>query len=188
MPDRIYIRTNGKMEEFEEQPFPDEDAIQRLIAEHPVLIGGGRITPGDPRRWILIRREQGVPDAIDAADRWAVDVLLIDQDATPTVVEIKRGSNTQLRREVVGQLLEYAANASHVRVDGLREAFEDQEDWEGKLRTLLQSEDNPDSRYLLGGRGGTSVRRTFASSSSPTRYPLNWPGSSGVPQRTHAEH
>ena len=144
MPDRIYIRTNGKMAELEEEPFPDEDAIQKLIADHPDLVGGGRITPRDPRRWILIRREQGVPDAAEAPDRWSVDVLLIDQDAVPTLIEAKRGSNTQLRREVVGQLLEYAANASHVRVDGLREAFQKQGDWESQFRELLPSEEEPD--------------------------------------------
>ena len=145
MKDRIYIRTNGKMDELEEQRFPDEDAIQELIAKHPDLVGGGRISPNDPRRWILIRREQGVPDTPDAPDRWSVDVLLIDQDAVPTIVEAKRGSNTQLRREVVGQLLEYAANASHVPVDGIREEFEGQDDWEGQLRRLLQSDDEPDA-------------------------------------------
>ena len=32
-----------------------------------------------------------------------------DQDGIPTLVEVKRGSNAQVRREVVGQLLDYAA-------------------------------------------------------------------------------
>ena len=144
MSDRIYVRTEGKMDELEEQRFPDEDALQELIAEHPKLVGGGRISPQDPRRWILIRREQGVPDAPDASDRWSVDVLLIDQDAVPTLIEAKRGSNPQLRREVVGQLLEYAANAGHVRVAGLRDAFEEQDDWESQFRELLPSEEEPD--------------------------------------------
>jgi len=35
----------------------------------------------------------------------------LDQDAVPTLVEVKRSSNTQIRREVVGQMLDYAANA-----------------------------------------------------------------------------
>ncbi len=145
MSDHIYVRTDGKMDELEAQPFDDEDAIQRLIAEEPDLLGGGRIRPDKPRRWVLIRREQGVPDTEDSPDRWSVDVLLLDQDAIPTIVEVKRGSNTQLRREVVGQVLEYAANASHVRIDRLRESFEEQPDWEAKLRDLLQSGDEPDA-------------------------------------------
>lgn len=146
MKDRIYIRTNGKMDELEEQRFPDEDAIQALIAKHPDLVGGGRITPNEPRRWILIRREQGVPDTEESPGRWSVDVLLLDQDAIPTIVEVKRGSNTQLRREVVGQVLEYAAHARHTwDAAELRRTFEAQPDWEDKLRDLLVSEDAPDA-------------------------------------------
>jgi len=37
--------------------------------------------------------------------------LFIDQDAIPTLVEVKRQSDTRLRREVVGQMMDYAANA-----------------------------------------------------------------------------
>lgn len=151
MSDRIYVRTDGKMDELEAQPFDDEDAIQRLIAKEPDLLGGGRIRPDKPRRWILVSREQGVPDTDEAPDRWSVDVLLLDQDAIPTIVEVKRGSNTQLRREVVGQVLEYAANASHVGIDRLRESFEEQPDWEVKLRDLLQSGDEPDADAFWEG-------------------------------------
>lgn len=146
MSDRIYVRTDGKMDPFDAQPFDNEDAIQQLIAEEPDLLGGGRIRPDKPRRWILIRREQGVPDTEDSPGRWSVDVLLLDQDAIPTIVEVKRGSNTQLRREVVGQVLEYAAHARHTwDAAELRRTFEAQSDWEDKLRDLLDSEDAPDA-------------------------------------------
>jgi hypothetical protein len=35
----------------------------------------------------------------------------VDQDGTPTLVEVKRSSDTRIRREVVGQMLDYASNA-----------------------------------------------------------------------------
>ena len=151
MSDRIYVRTNGKMEELEAQDFASEDAIQRLIAKHPDLIGGGRIRPDNPRRWLLITREQGVPDEPGAHDRWAVDHLLIDQDAVPTLIEVKRGSNTQVRREVVGQLLEYAAHARRGwDVDDLRRTFEERsDDPERELAALLDSEE-PDAATFWG--------------------------------------
>lgn len=37
-----------------------------------------------------------------------MDHLFVDQDAIPTLVEVKRSSDTRIRREVVGQLLEYS--------------------------------------------------------------------------------
>jgi hypothetical protein len=50
--------------------------------------------------------------------------LFIDQDAIPTIVEVKRSSDTRIRREVVGQMLDYAANATeHWRIDHMRERF-----------------------------------------------------------------
>jgi hypothetical protein len=37
--------------------------------------------------------------------------VFLDQEAVPTLVEVKRSSDTRIRREVVGQMLDYAANA-----------------------------------------------------------------------------
>lgn len=44
--------------------------------------------------------------------------MFLDQDAVPTLVEVKRSENTQIRREVVGQMLDYAANAVVHWADG----------------------------------------------------------------------
>ena len=148
MSDRIYVRTNGKMEELEEQPFDDEqeDVLQELIAKHPDLVSGGQIRPENPLRWILITREQGIAETIDSGHRWAVDHLLIDQDARPTLVEVKRRKNPELRRAVVGQLLEYASHARRSwDVDDLRSTFEARPDWGEELRALLEDKEEPDA-------------------------------------------
>jgi hypothetical protein len=93
-------------------PYATEDDLQDLIAQQPELLAGALINPRDPRRWLLIRREAGVPDREGAGGYWALDHLLVDQDAVPTLVEVKRSSDPRIRREVVAQLLEYAANGS----------------------------------------------------------------------------
>ena len=52
--------------------------------------------------------------------------LIVDQDAEPTLVEVKRGSNPEIRRAIVGQMLEYAAHAARTwNADTLRRAFEE---------------------------------------------------------------
>ena len=43
--------------------------------------------------------------------RWSLDHLFLDQEGIPTLVEVKRSTDTRIRREVVGQMLDYAANA-----------------------------------------------------------------------------
>ena len=75
----------------------------KLLGAHPELLDGEQMRPGDSRRWLLVKREMGIPDTPDAASRWSVDHLLIDQDGLPTLVEVKRGTDTRVRREVVGQ-------------------------------------------------------------------------------------
>jgi hypothetical protein len=51
--------------------------------------------------------------------------VYLDQDGMPTLVEVKRSSDTRLRREVVGQLLDYAANAvAHWPASEIRNRFE----------------------------------------------------------------
>jgi hypothetical protein len=54
---------------------------------------------------VLVKRE--VPVA-----GMSLDHLFIDHDAVPTLVEVKRSSDTRTRREVVAQMLDYAANAA----------------------------------------------------------------------------
>ena len=89
-----------------------EADLQKRLAEHPDLLGGDQINSVEPRRWLLIDRELGVPGELDGSNRWALDHLFLDQDAIPTFVEVKRATDTRIRREVVAQMLDYAANAT----------------------------------------------------------------------------
>ena len=73
----------------------------------------------------LVTREMAVPGEEDGAGRWSLDHLFLDQDAIPTLVEVKRSCDTRIRREVVGQMLDYAANAvAYWPVEEIRAKFE----------------------------------------------------------------
>ncbi len=96
------------------------------MPSHPELLDGEQIRPGDPRRWLLITREKGISETPGSGSRWSLDHLIVDQDAVPTLAEVKRGSNPEIRRTIVGQLLEYAAHASRTwTADELRRTFEE---------------------------------------------------------------
>ena len=148
----IYTRAErGRLETLAEERFSTEDDLQALIAEHPELLAGEQIRPDNPLRWILITREKGIAETSNAAARWAIDHLIVDQDAVPTLVEVKRGSNPELRRTIVGQLLEYAAHATQTwTAEELRRAFEESTNAKGLdpgnvLSTLLQSDGESDA-------------------------------------------
>ncbi|MCW5852971.1 MAG: hypothetical protein KIT87_23080 [Anaerolineae bacterium] len=126
MPSGVYlIQDNGQLVEMTQQPPPNEDHLQRLVADYPNLLAGDQINPTVPRRWLLIAREVPLASEPDGGPRWSVDHLFLDQDAIPTLVEVKRASDTRIRREVVGQLLEYAANAvTYWPIETIRHYFE----------------------------------------------------------------
>jgi hypothetical protein len=105
---------------LEMEPYESEDFLQGLLAAHPDLLGNDR-----QFRLVLVSREVGVPDSLTGKSRWSLDHLYLDQEGVPTLVETKKASNTQIRREVVGQMLDYAANAvNYWSVEAIRSAFE----------------------------------------------------------------
>jgi hypothetical protein len=122
----IYVlQESGELVEMREHRYDSEDLLQALLARYPSLLAGDQMDPTSPRRWVLVRREAELPSEEGGPDRWSVDHLFLDQDAVPTIVEVKRSSDTRIRREVVGQMLDYAANAVvYWPVERLRAMFE----------------------------------------------------------------
>jgi hypothetical protein len=123
---RIYL-LNGesKLIAMEESAYDSENLLQKLLADHPDLLAGEQINAEEPRRWLLVTREMAVPGERCGAARWSLDHLFLDQDAVPTLVEVKRSSDTRIRREVIGQMLDYAANAvAYWPVEEIKAKFE----------------------------------------------------------------
>jgi hypothetical protein len=112
MVDSIFLLgAQQKPIELKSQPYDSEDLLQRLLADYPHLIAGQQIDEAEPRRWLLVTREMGVPREEAGNGRWSLDHLFLDQDGIPTLVEVKRSTDSRIRREVIGQMLDYAANA-----------------------------------------------------------------------------
>lgn len=119
------IQDDERLVEMKERAYDSEDLLQELLARYPNLLAGDQMVASSPRRWLLVSREMGLPSEVEGGDRWSVDHLFLDQDGIPTLVEIKRSSDTRLRREVVGQMLDYAANAIvYWPVERVRSLFE----------------------------------------------------------------
>ena len=105
--------------------FASEDDFQDLLGRFPALLAGDQMNSGNPRRFILIDREQPIASEPGGPGRWSLDHLFLDQDGVPTLVEVKRSTETRIRREVVGQMFDYAANAIlHWPAEELRARFE----------------------------------------------------------------
>ncbi len=120
MPDSIFLLRDGELVSMTEEGYVTEAHLQDLLARYPQLLSGEKVDPKSPRRWLLVLREAGIPDAQDSGNRWAVDHLFLDQDGVPTLVEVKRSTDSRIRREVVGQMLDYAAGDQlYASVEGI---------------------------------------------------------------------
>ena len=134
----IYTVAGGALTAMKPAAPGNEDEMQELIARHPEVIAD------EDGPLLLIRREQPIADG-EADGRWSLDHLFVTRDGVPVLVEVKRAVDTRLRREVVGQLLDYAANGTaHWKAGVVAESF---------AATALKAEQDPDmmlSAFLDG--------------------------------------
>lgn len=171
MSGKIFVLQDGeKLTELVQTRYENENLFQSLIEKHPEILAGDQITPDNPRKWLLITREMSVP--LDDG-RGSLDHLFIDQDAIPTFVEVKRGTDTRIRREVVGQMLDYAANGIQFwPIDEIKTIYEKNANG-GESPTLSDigiSPENEDSFWQtvsLNLRNG-KVRLLFVADEIPT--------------------
>ena len=165
----LFLREGDSIVPLTETAYDAEMVLQELLAKHPELLPGEAIDPDAPKQFLLVAREVPVAGLF-------LDHLFLDQDAVPTLVETKRGKNREGRREVVAQMLDYAANAAVEwdagKVEELLRGRCDREglDFEGVLRDFQHSCSSDDAffkeveEHLRAGK----VRLVFASDDIPT--------------------
>ncbi|MFB8796407.1 MAG: hypothetical protein U7126_19810 [Microcoleus sp.] len=105
------IQDDDRLVEMMEQPYDSEDQLQDLLVTYPNLIAGDQIDRATARKWLLISREATVANDEETAVQWSLDHLFLDQNAIPTLVDVRRTPNAALRQKVLGQSIDYAANA-----------------------------------------------------------------------------
>jgi hypothetical protein len=112
----IFLRQGDSFVPMRGELYEAEELLQALIADHPEVLAGDE--SGEQSAWLLVKREAGVGP-------WSLDHLYLDHAGVPTLVEVKRSSDTRARREVVAQMLDYAANAAaYWSAESLRAWFE----------------------------------------------------------------
>lgn len=121
----VFVLGEG-LHALEPVAFETEAEFQKLLARHPRVLDFGLLEDGQPLRLVLVAREMGVPTSDVSGPAFWLDHLFVDGDGVPTLVEVKRATDTRIRREVVGQMLDYAANGARYWPSAvLRRSFED---------------------------------------------------------------
>ncbi|WP_087927039.1 hypothetical protein [Streptomyces albireticuli] len=112
MTDQPVFVLGNDLQALELAGFETEAEFQELLARHPRVLDFGSLSDGQPLRLVLVAREMGVPTSAENGPTYWLDHLFVDADGVPTLVEVKRANDTRIRREVVGQMLDYAANGA----------------------------------------------------------------------------
>jgi hypothetical protein len=119
----VFLRQGDTLVAMTEAPYVAESVLQELLERFPGLLSGGE--PGRVPAWLLIQREASIGLGFATGPRGFLDHLFVDSAGVPTLVEVKRSSDSRVRREVVGQMLDYAANAaSYWEGESIRALFE----------------------------------------------------------------
>ena len=121
MADPVYLVSKDDTQvPMRETLYEYEAELQELLANHPELLLS---TADDAPALLLIKQEVGVPGDENEGDNFSLDHLFLDGEGIPTLVEVKR-TPTPVFGEVIGQMLDYAANAvvywSSDRLQGMR--------------------------------------------------------------------
>lgn len=105
MSSKILIKKGDELQMLSLSSYENEPkGLQDLLAKYPEIIPGDQINPEAPLSFALLGREMDTGSG-------RIDLLFVDNNGVLTFVETKLCRNRGARREVIGQLLEYPANA-----------------------------------------------------------------------------
>jgi len=157
------------------EDYQKEEKLHEILENNPQLVFSDY---PELRNYELLLLKSQAPTYEDENAIYAtkLDLLFVDREGTLTFVEVKLSSNPEIRREVVGQALEYAGNAiENWEIDEIKEMFKTscrKKGWniDERLSKFLTPEVNPDDFWdsvetkLRAG----NVRIVIASDSIPS--------------------
>lgn len=106
---KILVIKDSKDYALNKERFTDESELQGYLRKYPDLIPLEEVMDNAPRL-LCIGEEVELPSGF-------IDLLFIDEDGTLTIVETKLARNPEIRRKVIGQVVEYASHLSNWTVD-----------------------------------------------------------------------
>lgn len=127
----VVIRQTDSLMSASSAEFDNEAELEQVLADQVSLLQGA----ADHRLAFVARQ-------VDLSDVGAgtLDLLCVDENGVPVAVEVKLARNSESRREVVAQIVDYLSALTTLTVDELDSQVE------GKLETALKSFDFPENR------------------------------------------
>lgn len=112
----IFSIHNGVAYKSEKIRFNSESSLQRLIADNPSLIAENESDPAP----YLAKREISMNTKADDSSSQALDILFVKRNAVPVLVEVKRSTDTRIRRNLIAQMIDYASRLKSIPISDLK--------------------------------------------------------------------
>ncbi|MFC1907507.1 hypothetical protein ACFLW8_05425 [Chloroflexota bacterium] len=106
---KILVTEEGKNHTLSKLDYTAESELQGYLRKYPDLIPLEEVMDNAPHL-VCIGEEVEVPSGY-------IDLLFIDENGVLTIVETKLAKNPEIRRKVIGQIMEYASHISDWTVD-----------------------------------------------------------------------
>ena len=103
---KLFVIEGDKTQVLERQTFDNEKLLQDILEKFPEVVALDELGVYEP--FVVIGREVTTPAGY-------IDVLCMDGEGVLTVIETKLARNSQIRREVIGQIFEYVAQINKWR-------------------------------------------------------------------------
>jgi hypothetical protein len=109
---KILVQREGRWASVERQAWATEELLERLIYESPEVI------PADPGvAQVVYARQFPCPPG------YSIDLVGVGSDGGISIVECKLDRNREAKRQVVGQILEYAAGLWGMALEEFEQRF-----------------------------------------------------------------
>ena len=116
-------KKGGEWEKVTERKFENEAALQTILYHSPEIIPFGELGILKPRLFV---KEAGLPGSGNT------DLIGVDEKGGITIIECKLAVNREIRRQVIGQVLEYAAYLWQMDYDQFDDVCYKAEKWTDK--------------------------------------------------------
>lgn len=123
----IFIRNGFYTDAVPACAFTSESELERVLVDCPQLLCEDAAEDQTAQRIIIVDRQVTLDDA------GRLDLLFINHEGLPVAVEVKLARNSQARREVVAQAVDYVSALAALTVDELDDRVE------GKLEEAIAS-------------------------------------------------
>ena len=141
MDNRLFLIGSDQIaNELSERYFPLESELQEIVENNPDILSRKWDEEG-PRKLYLVQREQEVCAPEDEGNSFSLDHLLVDSEGIPVLVEVKRSTDTRIRREVVAQMIDYASRASSWDINKLRASFMDNNEGRERAEEIYNNDE-----------------------------------------------